>query len=226
MRELDTIDRMPGELIVIGPILLLWLPMSRVPRIRRLIAVVLAVLIALAATLVHLLPRAVLEITLGGLVLALVTVLSGHLMEPRPTAAVRRTRVAVPAGLLAGWLLLVLCCGAIAVRPAPFFPTTDDVLPLPAGLRATAHPFDDGDCGSGACFRTITVSGRPGQSGADLYAELKRHVKAHGWGDGCRPVGWLLDHTTKCAELSVKDDRATITLSGSRDDDRHMVTIG
>jgi hypothetical protein len=216
---LGRIGRVLFVLIVIGPVLLLWLPASRVPRIRRLIALVLVGLIAVTATLVHFLPRAGLEITLIGLLLALSAVLAGHLMGPR------QARAGWPTVLLAGWLSAVLCLGAIVLKPEPFFPATDLVLPLPPGLAATVDPYGDGACGTGSCSRTITVTGRPGQSGDDLRAELKRHVEARGWGTGCRPAGWLLDRTTACVELHRKDDRVTIVLSGDRDDVRELVTL-
>ena len=52
------ISCMPLVLIVIGPILLLWLTMSRVPRVRWLTASILTGLALVAGTLIYLLRAA------------------------------------------------------------------------------------------------------------------------------------------------------------------------
>jgi hypothetical protein len=213
----STISRVPLVLIVTVPILLLWLPMSRVSQIRWLVALVIASLTALGAMLVHFLPRGLLEITLSCLTLVLVTVLAARLIERRRLGPGSRARVVVPTHLLAGWVLVALLCGAVVWRPGGFFPSTGGVLPLPDGLSAGVQPYDDRDCGSGACARTITVTGRPGQSGEDLYTEVKGHVNARGWGRECRPVGWLLDRRAECIELTLKGDQVEIVLWGVRD---------
>jgi hypothetical protein len=213
-------------LLAIGPVLLLWLLMSRVPRVRWSAALILAGLTAVAVMLSSFLPRGGREILLSCLVLALATVILARSAERRRLGPSRQTRVLASAYLLAGWLFAVLCCLALLWRPGPFFPSADTVLPLPDGLRATVNPVDDGDCGPGSCTRTITVTGRQGETGQDLYSEVSRHLRAGGWGGGCRPVGWLLDRTTECVEVSLTDGRATILLSGNRDDLRHLVTIG
>lgn len=204
-------------LIETGPILLFWLVMSRDPRVRWLTAAILAGQAAGASVLAHLLPRGLLEISLAALVLGLATALTGRLIERRRLGPARRARVGVATHLLAGWSLVALCTGAVLWQPAPFRPATDGVLPLPDGLHATVRPAGDGDCGSASCTRTITVTGRPEQADADLHAELERHVRTRGWGSGCRPVGWLLDRSTECVELAVRDGRVTISLSGSRE---------
>jgi hypothetical protein len=85
-----------------------------------------------------------------------------------------------------------------------------------AGLTARVAPTGDGDCGSAACTRTITVAGRPGQSADALRAEVERHVRSRGWGTGCRPAGWLLNQATECLELTAVQDHLTIQLSGLR----------
>ncbi|WP_406061494.1 hypothetical protein [Micromonospora sp. NBC_00860] len=212
-------------MFTVGPILLMWLFMSRVPRIRWLVALCLAGLTVLAGTLIHFLPRGLWEISLTCLAVAVLVVVAARLYEHRRLGPGNQAGMVVSTRLLAGWLLVVLCCGAVLGRPGPFFPATDQVLPLPNGLQATVLPYDDGNCGSGSCQRTITVTGRTGQSGEDLYAEVKRHVKARGWGRGCRPVGWLLDRSTECIELAADAGQVTISLSGNRDDLRHLTTI-
>jgi len=226
LRWLVMISCMRLVLIVIGPILLLWLTMSRVPRVRWLTALILTGLALVAAALIYLLPRGVLEILFACVVLAPVTVVLSYVAERSQLGQSRHARVIVANCLLVGWLVVVLCCSVPLWRPGPFFPSADTVLPIPAGLHATVDQVDDGDCGSGSCTRTITVTGRPLQSGQDLYAEMRRHLKARGWGTGCRPVGWLLDRSTECVELYLAGDKVTIALAGDRDDLRHLVTIG
>jgi hypothetical protein len=226
LRSLGTISFVLLVLIAIGPILLLSLLMSRVPQIRWVTALIMTGLTAVAVTLIFLLPRGGREVLLACLVLALATVVCSRVAERRRLGPNRQTRAAVPSYLLAGWLFVVLCSLTMLWRPAPFYPAADTVLPLPDGLQATVNPVEDGDCGSGLCTRTITVTGRPGQTGQDLYAEMRRHLQARGWGAGCRPVGWLLDRASECVEVTPADGQVTIALSGSRDDLRHLVTIG
>ncbi|ROP27560.1 hypothetical protein EDD30_0237 [Couchioplanes caeruleus] len=213
-------------LILIGPILLLWLVMSREPRMRWIIAASLAGQAAIATMLVHFFPGGFFEISLSVLVLALATALTGRLVEGRRLGPARQARVSAATHLLAGWSLVALLCGAILWRPAPFFPATGGVLPLPDGLHATVRPADDADCGSQSCTRTITVTGRTGQADNDLYNEVKRHVKERGWGSGCRPIGWLLNQTIECVGLAVTEHKVIIHLSGSANDSSHSATIG
>lgn len=69
------------------------------------------------------------------------------------------------------------------------------------------------------------MSGRPGQSGDKVYAEVLKHVEKRGWGHGCRPVGWLLVRSTECIELAMHDDQLTIMLDGSRGDLGNLATL-
>ncbi|GLW27881.1 hypothetical protein [Actinoplanes regularis] len=212
--------------MVLVPIVFLWLVMSREPRTRWTIAAGLAGQAAIATLLLHFFPRGAAEIALSALVLGLATVLTGRLIERGRLGPPKQIRVAVATFLVAGWSLMLLLGGVLLFKPAPFFPATDKVLPLPEGLHATVHPTGDGACGSGWCMQLISVTGRPGQADDDLYAEVRRHVKERGWGTGCRPAGWLLDRTTECVELAVRDHQVIIDLSGGRDDVRNLVTIG
>jgi hypothetical protein len=211
--------------ILTGPILLLWLAMSRTSRMRWIVAAALVGEAAIAGVLIDFLPRGFFEVALGVLILGVATVATGRLIDRRRLGPAGQTRVRVARHLLVGWALTALMCGGVVLKPGPFFPETDEVLPLPDGLHATVAPTDRGGCGSGVCSRTITVTGRPGQANDDLYAEIKRHVKARGWGSQCRPVGWLLVRTTECVELAARDGQVTIFLSGNRDDVRDMATI-
>lgn len=209
------INRVAIISIAIGPILLLWLVASRTPRARWTVAALLSALIVLGGTLTGKWPQARWEILLSCLAVAATLVATGR----------KRVRARLVGGLLAGWVLVALTCSGAVLRPGPFFPPAETVLPLPAGLAATAEPFDDGDCGSASCTRRITVTGRAGQAEADLYAEVRGHLAARGWGQGCRRVGWLLDRSTECVAVSVRAPAVVIALSGNRDDLRDLTTL-
>ncbi|MDI6104728.1 hypothetical protein QLQ12_39675 [Actinoplanes sp. NEAU-A12] len=205
---------MPMISIAIGPVLLLWLMVARSPRARWTVASALAALIVLGGTLIERWPQARWEILLACLAPAVALVAKGR----------KRVRARLAGGLLTGWILVALVGSAAILWPRPFFPSTDTVLPLPDGLRVTVEPYDDSDCRSGSCTRRLTVAGRDGQPEADLYAEVRGHLAARGWGQGCRPVGWLLDRSTQCVGVSVRGLTVVIALSGNRDDLRDLTT--
>ncbi len=200
--------------IVAGPMFLLWLFMSRLSGVRWTVGAVLASLSVLGGLLALWQPRAVWEILIAVVVLGSSSVITGRWTERR---RVGRAPVRWSANLFAGWLLIVLCGLGVLLRPGPFVPATDLVLPLPDCLTATPSSSEEGICGSGSCTRTITVTGRPGQSGADLLSEVRAHLQVRGLPDqACRPMGWLLDTSATCVELSTSDTAVTIALSGAR----------
>ncbi len=199
--------------IVTAPILLLWLPMSRSSRMRQSVGLALIGEIVLAAALAHFLPRGLFEISLSCVVLSLLIVVVARLKERRQRDPEPRGRGTVATRLLAVWIVTVLCVGAVIGKPEPFYPAGETILPLPAGLRAADQLIG---CGSGSCTRKITVTGRPGQSGEDLQAELTRHSDSRGWTGGCRPVGWLLNRSSECIDVVRNGDQVTIFLSGNR----------
>ncbi|MET0419196.1 MAG: hypothetical protein ABW022_24550 [Actinoplanes sp.] len=237
-------------LVVMVPIVGLWLAMSRQPRSRWIVAATLVGITAAAFALGLVLPRAAIELTLAAPALGALTVIGGRLFERRRLrsangGSLRRPaanddqphppadgggRLVAPAdgggrlgapALLLGVLVLVEWAVVLVVSvPTTFRPAADKVLPLPDGMRAAVAPHDDSACDSVACRVRIDVTGRAGQSGAELEAELTRHLKARGWGDGCRPVGWLLDGSTECVELAADGNRATILLLGNRENVR------
>jgi hypothetical protein len=205
-------------LIAMVPVAGLWLVMARQPRGRWVVTGALAGITAAAGALVILRPRAIIELSLASLLLGAAAVVAGRWGERRRLGPAGGARAVVPGYLLGGWLVLGLCAVLLAARPGPFFPATDEVLPAPDGMRATVEPQDDRDCGSGSCQVTIEITGRPGQSGADLRAELTRHLEARGWDTPCRPAGWLIDVSSECVELTVTGGRATVRLTGNRGD--------
>jgi hypothetical protein len=92
-----------------GPILLLWLSMSRISRTRWPVALFLAGLTALAAMLSHFLPRGMWEISLACLAVAVLAVAAARLCERRRLGPGGQIGVVVSMRLFAGWVVLVLC---------------------------------------------------------------------------------------------------------------------
>jgi hypothetical protein len=210
--------------VAMVPLLGLWLVMSRLARSRWVVAATLVGITAGATVLAQVMPRVVIETSLVAPLLGALAVVGGRQYERRRLGP-GRARVVVPTFLLGGWLVSSLCAGLVVGLPAPFHPAADRVLPVPDGMRATVGPADDSACGWLSCRVTIDVTGRPGQSAGDLRAELTRHLEARGWGSGCRPVGWLLDGSTECVAIAVHGNRATIELTGNRENVRDT-TIG
>ncbi|WP_212998869.1 hypothetical protein [Winogradskya consettensis] len=202
---------------LVAVVLVVWLVIARSGRVRWPVAAAL-VLVGGAAWLgVRAFPLGTAEINLGSLVLAVVLVAAGREVERRTLGPGPRLRVVWPFRLLATASLLLVCCASSDwIRPAPFFPGSDVVLPLPSGLHATVEPHDGTDCGTGVCTAHLTVAGRPGQSPADLQAELRVHARTRGWTSDCRPAGWILTRGQECLSIDVTPTGAQITLEGSR----------
>ena len=174
--------------VLIGPLTLLWLPLTRTRRVRLLVAGLMIATMAGAVLLVAVLPRGRFEITAVALLITVAAVGSASVVEHRRLRNQPRPR-------RIGWLrplctvVLLIAVGIYGalLKPTPVFPPTDTVPP-PTGLRAAVQP--GGDCGSGSCTRIITVTGRPGQSPAALHDEVERHLRARGWGPVAdRPAG-------------------------------------
>jgi hypothetical protein len=202
------IARMLLPLLLIGPLLVLWLPMARTRRARLVVAAILTAVIAAAVLLSGVLPRSRFEITLFALLAAVALITVMTIVEQRRRGSrPQPPRIWWVRTLAAVALMVALGLFGVLIAPRGFIPPVEDVLPLPDGLTAVAAP---GSCGSSVCTRSITVTGRPGQSTADLETEIARHLVARGWTTECRPAGWLLDRGTTCA----RRNGLTITLSG------------
>ena len=200
----------------VGPVLLLWLAMSRVPRIRSLVALALVATTALAVALIRLFPRAELEIFLSSLVLAVATVVAARVVERRRLGPSRQPRAVASTHLLTGWVVVAAVGAAILWWPGPFYPKAERILPMPEGLRATVQPTDGARCGSGLCTTVVDVTGPSGRTVTDVQAQVREHVAARQW-LGCRPVGWLLDPSTVCIDVVRNGDHVRVNLDGVRD---------
>jgi hypothetical protein len=179
--------------------------MTRPSRTRWTVALILAGVIVLAAGLTSALPRARAEIGVVAVLVAMTVV------TVAPGGPPRSARATAPGSLVAGWVVVALVVGAVLFRPGPFHPAADTVLPMPSGLQVVVKPAGDGGCGAGSCPLAIIVTGGPGR---DVEAEVRRHLADRGWGSGCRPVGWLIDRSTECAEVVPGAGHVTILLSG------------
>ncbi|WP_204294452.1 hypothetical protein [Actinoplanes campanulatus] len=202
--------------IMLVPILLLWLPMSRSAVSRWTVAAILAVVIVAASGVVTVAPRGLFETAVAALALSAVAVVIARFRERRLLGPGRQRRVTLPSKLLVAWLLFVCLCIGVLLRPNPFLPSADLVLPLPDGLHATVVENEGSACGSGSCTRTILVTGRPGQSPATLHTEVVAHVTGRDQAPGCQPIGWLLSPATECTAVYTDRDRVVITLTGLR----------
>jgi hypothetical protein len=199
-----------AALLTPGLVLLCWLPFSRVPWLRWLFIGYVVALAALGTVLLHVVPRAGAEVAFGTAAAGVVAALTCWIYErddPRPKRWFRW-----PAGVLAGLLVPLYGFAFLdVITPAPFYPPTGDVLPVPAGLHAEVTPRSAGDCGTAVCEVTIKVTGD------SALPRLRQHLVERGFRSACRPAGLWLDTTTECVELLPTAYGADIVLEGSRD---------
>lgn len=200
-----------ASIILFGPLLVLWWATARS---RSAGATVTGVIVAVGVFTElgrWLAPPAILEVTLAGLLLTLLTITVGRLVERARLGPATSARTGWTYSLAIAFGVLVLCgCWGTTYQPGPFYPAADLAGPIPAGLTAVENA---GNCGSGLCSYSITVTARPGQSGADLHHELTGHIRT-----GCRPIGWLIDRRTACVWLDRPAGYTVgILLEGSRD---------
>jgi hypothetical protein len=200
--------------ITFAPVLMLWLVMARIPRIRW---TVLLVQLGLFGSTVIVLRAVVfdrLEIVVLSMALMLAAVITGRVLERRRLGRGPGWRQRTATALLASWLLLLSYLGYESLRPDGFRPDPQIVLPLPDGLHGDVMPMEGSPCESQACSQLIGVYPRPGQDVEDLFGEVRRHVLDRQW-LGCRADG-LLDPAEVCIEVSRYDHGVTIELSGRR----------
>ncbi|MGW8883105.1 hypothetical protein [Streptomyces sp. NPDC055749] len=106
-------------------------------------------------------------------------------------------------GFLGTQFALTLVVGllyALMLTEGSDAPPARAVPPLPPGITVV----DEGtSCGSGGCWRVVTVAGKGGQSRPEIIRELNLQQET------CRPSGWLLDWRDVCV--------------GARDNGRNVV---
>jgi hypothetical protein len=211
-----------------------WPMLSRVRNVTVTVEVILAAaavgLVLLAGGWLHLPVRAELVLAYAPAVTAVIA--AGLAIERRqPDKATRRInprRRTAAKVLIVGYAALVLLCCAPAsvfiINSDGFEPSSNELLPLPAGLTVVSNK--DGDCGSGGRSRIITIGNHDGLTAEQTAARVTDHLNHdHGWhldhnGSECRRDGWLIDQTSLCVEIGTDDQQhAVVILSGHRAQD-------
>lgn len=196
--------------------LLMWWRTARTPLARAAVAVVLAVLGGLLVAVQHLwltgVPRPDAHLVFAAV--APLVVAAGAVWErsqegPAPdqdTWTVRRNGAIGVLGTqfaitLVGSVLYVLVLTGASLPPASAAPA------LPTGLTVESQSKG---CGSGNCYRLLTIGSENGLSHQEIVRRLGiPHEK-------CRPNGWLLDRRDLCVGLDEdRTDRVVmyVTLS-------------
>lgn len=104
--------------VLVGPLLLLWLPMARTRRVRLIVAVALAAVIAVAVLLAELRPDGPAAITLAAVLVAALLVAVASVVEQRRLGPqVQPPRIWWLRTVFAVVLLTVLCTYGAVVRP-------------------------------------------------------------------------------------------------------------
>jgi hypothetical protein len=171
-------------------------------------------------------PRARAEITIAYLPVAAAVIWIARRRENRrlgpPEQAAGQWAARILLAVAAG---ITCVCGSfafLAYNSEPFMPSTDELLPLPQGLHATDATGDRVDsCGTGSCTRRFTITGKPAQSANEVRELLGAHLRRRGWeldadGQDCHQAGWLLDRTTICARVGVRDGTVYVSFDGWR----------
>lgn len=84
-------------------------------------------------------------------------------------------------------------------------PSADEVRSLPAGLRVTAV---EKQCGSGGCWREMTVQSPEGLAPGEVVAVLERSGV-----ETCRPHGWVLDPRDVCVAVEQMGEHVRLVLT-------------
>lgn len=203
-----------------------WILMARTPRIRWIVGLALLGWIATAIGIVALFPRARAEITVAYLPVAVAVIWIARRRESRQLGLHEQASGKWTARILLTVATVITCvCGSFAFlvyNSEPFMPSTDELLPLPQGLHATDITGDRVDaCGTGWCTRRFTVTGRPAQSASQVRELVDAHLRRRGWEldtdrQDCQPAGWLLDRTTICVGVHIRDDTLYVSFDGGR----------
>ncbi|WP_052745008.1 hypothetical protein [Micromonospora sp. HK10] len=202
-----------------------WWRVARTRRIGWIVGLVLLGWAVIAAAVVVAFPRAQAELSVGYLPVAVSIIAVGRAVERRRLGRAERPRGSRAYGMAVVLASFVACVCApfsfYTFNSEPFIPSADELLPVPAGLNATVEEPVGTACGSGACGRFITVTGRPGQPASGVYEQVRQHLASRGWrlgndGRSCRPTGWLLDQRSLCVSVFVEGTAVHVSFEGSR----------
>jgi hypothetical protein len=203
-----------------------WILMARTPRLRWIIGLALLGWIALAIGIVAVFPRARAETTIAYLPVAVAVIWIARRRESRQLGLPERASGAWAARILLAVTTVITClCGPFAFyayNSEPFMPSADELLPLPQGIHVTDITGDRVDsCGTGSCTRRFTIAGKPGQSASEVRDLVGSHLRGRGWeldadGQDCHAAGWLLDRTTICVRVGLRDGTVYVSFDGGR----------
>ncbi|MBE1488223.1 hypothetical protein [Plantactinospora soyae] len=213
-------------ILVLGALsAVVWWLVARTRRVGWTVGLALVGWAAVAAVVVTAFPRARADVIVGYLPVAVAIIGVGRAVENRRLGRAERDRGSWLYRLAIVLTSFVACVCApfsfYAFNGEPYLPSADELLPVPAGLTATVEEPAGPPCGSGACGRFITVTGRPGQSTGDVYEQIRQHLISRGWdlghgGQSCRPTGWLLDQHSMCVSLSIREGGVRVSFEGWR----------
>ncbi|WP_141725424.1 hypothetical protein [Micromonospora pallida] len=202
-----------------------WWLAARTRRIGWIVGLVLLGWTAVAAVVIAAFPRAQAEMTVGYLPVAVAIIGVGRAVERRRLGPAERPRGSWAYRVAVVLASLVACVCApssfYVFNSEPFIPSADELLPVPAGLSATVDEPDGHSCGSGACGRFFTVTGRSGQPTSGVFEQVRQHLISRGWdlghgGQSCQPTGWLLDQRSMCVSVYILEDAVHVSFEGSR----------
>ncbi|BCY06078.1 hypothetical protein [Actinoplanes sp. L3-i22] len=195
------------QLIVLVVSSAVWAFASRPGRIRNRTAAALLIWAAAALLLSRLVPVLKWDLIAAALPVATLIIVLGRRQytrhaDHRPNKWPIVVLAALNAVLCcAGGPVLLLVEQRVTEAPAP-----DGVLPLPDGLRGVQEgPTGREACGNATCITYVRVTGRPGQSDADLAAEVRRHIASR-HADGCHRLGLLVDRRKLCTSVGQGHD--------------------
>ncbi|MEV8226767.1 hypothetical protein AB0P41_12025 [Streptomyces sp. NPDC079167] len=124
-----------------------------------------------------------------------------HENSPSPQWVSRRNGAI---GFLSMQFILTLVVGllyALLISDGSEAPPPKALPPLPPGISVV----DEGiSCGSGGCWRVVTVTSEDGLSGPEIIRELDLQQES------CRSSGWLLDRRDLCVGARENGKNVTI----------------
>ncbi|MEO3927726.1 hypothetical protein ABGB07_28235 [Micromonosporaceae bacterium B7E4] len=141
-----------------------WWLVARTRRVGWTVGLTLVGWAAVATVVVTAFPRARADVFVGYLPVAVAIIGAGRAVETRQLGGAERDRGSWPyrmAIVLASFVACVCAPFSFYVfNGEPHLPSADELLPVPAGLTATVEEPTGPPCGSGACSRFVTVTGR------------------------------------------------------------------
>lgn len=204
---------------------IVWLLSARKGQVRRVVAITLIAWAVVSIVLAAAVPRAGAEVVVGYFIGVAAVMVVGRAVENRRLGRSEPNAGSWLYRIMIGFVGLVVCACApfsfYVFNSEPFVPSADQLLPVPPGLSATVEEPEGLPCGSGACYRSVVVTGEQGQPVSDIYEQIRQHLISRGWnlrhsGQDCRPTGWLLDQRHLCVSVYPLEAAVHVSFEGSR----------